>query len=219
MIRFIGTLHIIESSLDVLKRIRNLKLIDFRDLCILLKSNTIPAQISGATVEKAIQINNYFLLNKIYLTRYDLESLDEMKRENAQLKLRTNDAIRLKSPKQRMLSQEDKSTEMTLDRIVLKRDEPLRSEQKQEKQEQQELKSRKQSLKPLKKSAEMKLQKSDTFYTIQTYDTFLHTPTPPNLLSDRTYLDRAVNILETPPSLLELLYLEQIRKKNMVTKF
>lgn len=207
--------------MDILKSIRNLKLIDFKDLCILLKSNsnTISNLISRETVDKAIQLHNYFLLNKIYLTRYDLESLNELKREKSLLrsKSKTKDPIRLKkvSSRRAIVAQEDKSTEMTLDKIVVNKKE---ESNQTEEQEATRITTPAKATTPLTNRSDLKLNKSDTFHTIKTYDTFLATP-PPNLLTDRTFLDRNINVLETPPSLLELLYLEQIRKKNMATKF
>ena len=57
--------------------------------------------------------------------------------------------------------------------------------------------------------------KFNSSLSIKTYQTFLDSPATSALISGRTTLNKDINILETPPSLLELLYLEQIRKKNL----
>jgi len=62
------------------------------------------------------------------------------------------------------------------------------------------------------------IHKSNTSLSIKTYESFQDSPTPLALLSGRKNLNKEINILETPPSLLELLYLEQIRKKNLEKK-
>lgn len=197
MIRLIGVVHLIEQSIDVLKKIKNLKTIDFKDLVNLLKSSTnhMTTIISLSTVDKAIQINNYFLLNKIFLTKYDLDSLNDVKR------VKTIESIKVKTPIIK-ITHEDKATETVHEKSTVS---ILSANKRKENQDTNRERS--------SRNSDLKLYKSDTNFSIKTYDTFLPTPTPA-LLTDRTYLDRETNILETPPSLLELLYLEQIRKKK-----
>ena len=116
------------------------------------------------------------MLNKIYLTKYDPESLNE---ENEETK---NDF--------KTSTSQDKSTETDKNKTHLELDKLNESQ-----------------VEAAKSSA----------LTIRTIDTFISN-TPLQLLADRTVLDRSINIIETPPSLLEFLFLEQVRKNNILQK-
>ena len=79
MIGLVGVIHLIECTFEILKQIPNLSLITYRDLYTTLKNDQIKmdSKVNVTTLNKSIQISNYYLLNKIYLTRYDLDSINE----------------------------------------------------------------------------------------------------------------------------------------------
>jgi len=80
MIGLVGVIHLIESTIDILKQISILSLISYKDLYTTLQSDQIKmnSKVTVSTVDKSVQISNYYLMNKIYLTRYDLDSMNEL---------------------------------------------------------------------------------------------------------------------------------------------
>ena len=175
-------MHIIDNLFDIIKIIPKFKNLSFKDLFDWFKNNSksiqFKSEIKKIPCDKYININNYFLLNKIYLTKYDPESLNE---ENEETK---NDfKTSTSQDKSTETDNEKNKTHLELDKL---------------------------------NESQVEAAKSSAL-TIRTIDTFISN-TPSQLLADRTVLDRSINIIETPPSLLELLFLEQVRKNNLLQK-
>ncbi len=200
----IGVLHIIDNLFDIIKIIPKFKNLSFKDLFDWFKNNSksikFKSEIKKIPCDKYININNYFLLNKIYLTKYDPESLNEENDET-------------KSDDFKTTKFHDKSTE-TFEFNVTR---DIQSSTSQDKSTETNNEKNKTYLEfnKLNKSQVEVARSSDL--TIRTIDSFISN-TPSQLLADRTVLDRSINIIETPPSLLELLFLEQVRKNNLLQK-
>ena len=74
----IAVLHAIENSIDVLKSVLSLKKINFNTLYDIIRENEhrLNKTIPRSQVNKCVQINSYYLRNKICLSGFNFNDID-----------------------------------------------------------------------------------------------------------------------------------------------